>query len=230
MKGLPEIDTVTLKRFIESKVSTVQRADMRQQSRGLWLNDRLCRGAAYCDDFDGLVDLAHTLNLEIEARGLDPLPDAEIIGRADAVWRDVQEGKIQKWLRTSGVARSTEAEALMLCNIDHRHAGDAHMLLCVLKLKHSARCQRGETFNFNPKAMALADVLPGWSRERYEKARNLLLEARLLVCEWPLSIGSAVPSQPIPATSLPRKPTEAATSPDEGNGEEGAKDVCGILN
>lgn len=182
LKGLPEINTVTLKQFIESKVSSVPRADMRQQSRGLWLNDRLCKGAAYCDDFDGLVDLAQTLNLEIEARGLEPLPEGEITSRAAAVWKDVQEGKIQKWLGTSGVARSSEGEALMLCEIDHRHAGDAYMLLCVLRLKHSVRCRRGETFNFNPKAMALAGVLPGWSRERYEKARHLLLEARLLLC------------------------------------------------
>jgi hypothetical protein len=49
-----------------------------------------------------------------------------------------------------------------------------------LRIAHSAACRRGETFCITPKAMAKADVIPGWTRERYETARDLLLLSGLV--------------------------------------------------
>ena len=68
-----------------------------------------------------------------------------------------------------------------LCRLDPKHAGDAWLLLTKLHYVHAARCRRSETFNIAPKDMAAAQTIPGWARERYERARDLLLKAGLIV-------------------------------------------------
>ena len=55
------------------------------------------------------------------------------------------------------------------------------MLLLTLRALHSARCRRGETFCLTPRSMANADVIVGWSRERFQHARDVLLEAGMIV-------------------------------------------------
>ena len=76
-----------------------------------------------------------------------------------------------------GVARSRGSEIDELCRLNPKTGPDAFMLLMRLRIDHSARCRRGETFNITPKAMVRGDVIHGWTRERYEKARELLLLA-----------------------------------------------------
>jgi hypothetical protein len=39
----------------------------------------------------------------------------------------------------------------------------------------------GETFTLTPKTMARRGVLPGWTRERYENARDVLLRTGYIV-------------------------------------------------
>ena len=54
-------------------------------------------------------------------------------------------------------------------------------LMLMLQAQHTARCRRGETFSITPRSMAAHGIIPGWTRERYERARDLLLETGLLV-------------------------------------------------
>ena len=56
------------------------------------------------------------------------------------------------------------------------------MLLIRLKMEHTARNRRGETFALDVTAMVEAEILPGWSWERYQKAKKLLLYTGLLKC------------------------------------------------
>jgi hypothetical protein len=105
------------------------------------------------------------------------LEDTVVIKRAQQVWKDAQAGKLEHWIGREGVARSRGSEIDVLLNLNSRIASDALMLLLRLRIDHSARCRRGETFNITPKAMVRGDVVHGWTRERYKKARDLLLLA-----------------------------------------------------
>jgi hypothetical protein len=121
------------------------------------------------------MDVARETNLSLADRGLEPLDDEEVISRAEKVWQDAQAGKLEMWVGGEGVARLTGRELQVLCKLDSKTGPDAYTLLAHFKLQHSARCKRGETFNITPKSMQRDDVIPGWSRERYERARDLLL-------------------------------------------------------
>jgi hypothetical protein len=97
---------------------------------------------------------------------------------ADTCARTIaQAGKLEHWIGREGVARSRGSEIDVLLKLNSRIASDALMLLLRLRIDHSARCRRGETFNITPKAMVRSDVVHGWTRERYKKARDLLLLA-----------------------------------------------------
>ena len=152
--------------------------EMRDGSRKLWLNDLLCSHAMHCDSEDELLDIARTANQNLGNRGIPVLDDATVVKRAAAVWKDAVAGKLEAWRGRSGNARARGSEIVELCRLDKNNGTDAFTLLMVLRIEHSARCRRGETFSITPKAMARDNVVPGWTRERYEKARNLLLLGR----------------------------------------------------
>jgi hypothetical protein len=143
---------------------------MRDNSRGLALNDELCRHAWAVDCFEELLDVAQTFNSNL----IDALEAEEVVRRAGAVWKDLEAGKIERLVGRPSRRRS---EREKLCRLDPRLGGDAYLLLDELKDSHAARCRRGETFSITPKAMARDQVVPGWSRKTYEKARDLLLKA-----------------------------------------------------
>lgn len=67
-----------------------------------------------------------------------------------------------------------------LCRLNSRIGPDAFALLAWLRIQHSARSSRGETFNITPKAMARDQVIYGWERRRYMRAHDLLLLAGLI--------------------------------------------------
>jgi hypothetical protein len=137
---------------------------MRDGSRGLDLNDRLCRHAWACDTFDELLDVARTI---INVRYPVPLDDAEVVKRAQAVWND--RPKLQRW---EGRPSSSKAEAKHLSTLG-QHGGDAALLLQLLRAEHAARVRRGETFAISPKAMAHTAL--SWTAARIRNARNTLL-------------------------------------------------------
>jgi hypothetical protein len=159
---------------------------MRNGSRKQWLNDHLCSHVAYCDSLDDLLDVAQTANDDLTAAGNLPLDDSVIIDRAKKVYADFQAGKIEALHRTEASIKFKNREVILLGRLDARHAPDALFLLAQLRINHSVRCANGDTFCITPKAMASAQVIPGWTRERYENARNLLLAAGLIVMVSPL--------------------------------------------
>jgi hypothetical protein len=154
--------------------------DMRDGSRKQWLNDLLCKHVAFCDTFNELLDKARTANSELPNWGHEPLDDATVIDRARKVWTDRETGKLEKWIGNTGIARIRKSEILALSSLDPKGAGDAVALLTILRIAHGARCRRGETFCITPHSMAHHDVIPGWARQRYMRARNLLIEGKLL--------------------------------------------------
>jgi len=158
---------------------------MRDGSRGQWLNDQLCKCATDCLSLEELLQRAVALNDELEARGIPRLPHAEIAKRTQKVWNDAQSGKLQPLSAYEGTLRTSLAELDALCRISPKHSPDALVLLLKLRAAHSARCRRDETFCLTPRSMANAGVIEGWSRERFEHARDVLLEAGLIVLVSP---------------------------------------------
>jgi hypothetical protein len=67
--------------------------------------------------------------------------------------------------------RSPVEDVRTLARASSRRGGSAYALLDELRDIFGA----GETFTLTPKVMARRGVLPGWTRERYENARDVLL-------------------------------------------------------
>ena len=139
-----------LKRQSKQTVAATKR-DMRDGSRKQWLNDYLCRHAAWCDSFSDLLDVARTANMELANRGYEPLDDAIVMERAKKVWSDFEDGQIERWMGKRGVSKARRSDIDELARLDPKHASDAFMLLQILKIEHSARCRRNETFCITPK-------------------------------------------------------------------------------
>ena len=121
--------------------------------------------------------MARTANNSLRDRCVPLLDDADVVKRADQVWKDAQDGRFENWVGREGVARSKVSEIDELARLSARGAPDAFMLLMRLRVAHSARCRRGETFSITPKAMARDDTIPSWDWKRYARARDLLLLA-----------------------------------------------------
>jgi hypothetical protein len=85
----------------------------------------------------------------------------------------------------------------LLNSIDSKAAPQAHVLIHRLLDEHSARCRSGETFALSVRAMAGAQVIPGWSWRRYDRARKLLLTAGLIqvVSEYAATADGRVAAQ-----------------------------------
>jgi Bifunctional DNA primase/polymerase, N-terminal len=130
-----------------------------------WRNNGLFRHlkdhAPHCDDWDALVDVGMTFG-QLDC---DPiLPGAEIIKTVNSVWKLKEEGRL--W------AKGIEPRVVVLETIINILGADALQLLLKLQLSHFDRRQ----FAVAPKAMAAAQVIPGWSHQRYRAARAELLE------------------------------------------------------
>jgi hypothetical protein len=145
-------------------------AGLRQDSRGLGINDRLCRHAWACDTRDELIDVARTINAAY------PVPidddDGEVVKRANAVWEDRQAGKLTRWLGREGKAHASKSEIKDLSQ--EKNGGDALMLLMLFRAEHTARVHRGETFAINCRTMAECQSLC-WTEDRIRNARDVLL-------------------------------------------------------
>ncbi len=138
------------------------------------LNNHLCGKLADCDTSAKLLDEARSWNRALP----EPLPSAAVEKRARKVWRDFEAGHLKPWRGQTSKAAQDKAAAIALCRLDPKHGGDAWLLLTILRHDHTARCARGKTFDICPDDMVAAQVIPGWGRHRYERARDLLLKAR----------------------------------------------------
>ena len=188
---LPPFPLARLQTLLE-KYSKPERHQLRDGSRKQGINDYLVSRVCHCVDFDELLDVARTWNEELRDHGYEPLEDTILIRRARVVWQHYQQGRFVPMIGKGGIAKMTRNELDALFSLNPKTASYAHTLLTRLKMEHSARCARGETFAICPKAMERDQVLPGWTRERYEKARDLLLEARLIKRVRPFQVVKGV--------------------------------------
>jgi hypothetical protein len=128
-------------------------------------NDTLYRfaleQAAYSDDFDSLLDLMRTRNMDCET----PLPDSSILSITKSAWRCEQEGR-----NLVGRGRAVVTPHSLIDELVEE-SQDAFILYTLLKRHHWGR-------DFAV-ANAMAEQL-GWTRKRFAVARNILLRRGLL--------------------------------------------------
>lgn len=136
---------------------------VQEGKRWTTLNDRLVRVATFCDDFDALLDIAHSHNKKFEP----PLEEREVVQCATTVWKDCKDGKIERWLNRSATVTVT---ANQICAfLEAGGTGDAWLLWQFLQTQHAARVKRGETFSFVCAKAAEAQCLPGWTEGKYRR-------------------------------------------------------------
>ncbi|MFT5511215.1 MAG: hypothetical protein ACI89J_004316, partial [Hyphomicrobiaceae bacterium] len=146
--------------------------EYRDGSRKQRLNDYLVSQVAHCGSFEDLLACAHQLNereFELHAKGL--LDDAQVVARANNVWKQHLVKPFEAWLGN----RSTAAAEARAMGAAGRNGSDAYLLLTLLRGEHSARSKLGKTFAISANAMAANKVLGDWSAARYRAARDLLL-------------------------------------------------------
>ncbi len=126
------------------------------------------REARHCDDFGALLDVMHWRNQCI-AR---PVEKGEMEKIARHAWAYQEAGT--NWVAGEANAMIGRKQFSQVMTIPN--GSDAIALLLKLKMEHGARTERGRSFALSPKAMANAEVMPGWGRKRYERTRDALIE------------------------------------------------------
>lgn len=86
----------------------------------------LLREAPYCDDFDMLLDVARTINMQCCT---PPLDDAQVIGKARSAWKYETTGN--NWVGRKARASTDRDELLAFA-----HDPEAHMVLKLLECSH----------------------------------------------------------------------------------------------
>src|SRR5262249_5664311 len=109
--------------------------------------------AIYADDFDSLLDVMRTRNMDCES----PLPDSSILSITQSAWRCEQEGR-----NLVGRGRAVVTPHSLIDELVGE-SQDAFVLYTLLKRHHWGR-------DFAV-ANAMADQL-GWTRKRFAVARN----------------------------------------------------------
>lgn len=127
------------------------------------------------ETIEQLIDAAEALNRSTA----DPLPSSEVKKTARSAWR--YEDKGRNFLGVKRPSISGEDRVLDAL-IDYP---DAFALLAILRRWHSNR----ESFRIAPTAMSKAKH-PPWCRKRIEKARDVLVDRRLLRVVSPPRQGS----------------------------------------
>ncbi|MBS0242355.1 MAG: bifunctional DNA primase/polymerase [Proteobacteria bacterium] len=149
---------------------------LRDGSRGLWLNDRLCRDAPWCETCEALLDCGLSHNQALVSYGLEPLSIKEVTERVAAVWRDVEAGKIVRMHKQRATMRANGNEIDLLMK-GYGNGAEAFALLGKLRVEHGARVSRGEAFVIAIEAMVRAKIMGNWSARKYREARETLIDA-----------------------------------------------------
>lgn len=142
----------------------------------------LLRHAPYCDDFDALLDVAQSFNLD----SCDPPEsDAKVVNTAKSVWKLQLEGR--NWCGRPRLDVPTSAYDCLEANDD--------ALRLYLHLRRHWR--DGERFPVSAKAMAATGSIQGWgnSPRRYRAALAYNLGAGTLVQAYKGGAGPGDPSQ-----------------------------------
>jgi hypothetical protein len=145
---------------------------IRQGGRNEALRNHYMRQAPACDTFDDLLDVAMTFAGEmLDRTDGHPFTDAEIIKAAQWAWDKTEAG--ENWLRVGRRVTLNYAVVDALA----ASAPHAYALLAMLKRYHSGRAQ----FIL---AKATAERLD-WSLVQFKKARDHLVERKLIRCIHP---------------------------------------------
>jgi hypothetical protein len=163
----------SLPRAIDTTKEPIRLRVIEKGRRNRTLFRLLLHQAPYCDDFDALLDVAGTINDDCDP----PLPDPEVVKTAASAWRYEIEG--HNW---AGRSARVHLSADEIANLSaHPHGSDMALLLLVLRRSHWGH----SSFAASAKAMAAAEVIPGWGRspDRYRRTLALLVESGLLRLE-----------------------------------------------
>ena len=143
--------------------------------RNEWLFKQCLREASYCDDFDGLIDVARTRADELMTVCLT---DNEIVSCAKSAWKYQTEGK--NWVEKEARYIATRSEWREFMEFSGK-GSDVFALYTLLVIEHAARVGRGETFRLVTRSMEKAQTIPHWTAKRYTAAINNLLMMKLLL-------------------------------------------------
>jgi hypothetical protein len=119
--------------------------------------------ATHVDDFETLLDVMRTHNLDCET----PLPDSEVIKATRSAWKYEREGR-----NLVGRGRAIVISHNLLDRVMAK-SHDAFILLTVLKRHHW-----GRDFVLSN---AMANAL-GWGLPRWQRARDLLVRLSVIAC------------------------------------------------
>jgi hypothetical protein len=148
--------------------------DMRDDSRGLWMNDEWCREVDSLHSRDAVLMMGARMNMWLGSNHpLGCLPDAEIVERGTRFWNDVEAGRLKRWgTGRRGVVKTQRSE-LQRLKARGKGSTDAISLLTELRSAHPT----GAVFKIAATAMAAAGFMP---RRRIEKARAMLMQEGLI--------------------------------------------------
>lgn len=141
----------------------------------------LLRIAAQCETEDELAFRAAGFN---EAICDPPLTDGEVRATVRGVWQYKLDGRL--WVGEEARAVLTRDEVLSLAD-----ESDALALLALLRMEHGAH---NHAFSLSVVALASHNVLPGWGKHRYRRARDFLLSAGTISCVHTGGDGAGDPS------------------------------------
>ena len=143
--------------------------------RNLRLFNYLLGRASHIDSEEALITEAFSFNQQFA----DTMTENEVLRVVGSIMKYKREGS----LFVKGCepqSRVSKSERLAL-----QDEPDALALLLIIRENHNARCLRGETFALSPTGMAAAakkpgSQLPNWGHKRYAKARDRLLDCRMI--------------------------------------------------
>jgi hypothetical protein len=158
---LPPLRTGSIERLPVSATNPTRLRAVREGRRNTSLFRYLMAHAPHCDDYEALLDVGMTFG----QHDCDPaLPIPETIKTVNSVWKMREEERL--W------AKGAEPRVVVWKTAIDTLSGDALKFYLTLQLSHFDRCQ----FALVPKAMAAANIIPGWSHHKYRAARTELLD------------------------------------------------------
>jgi hypothetical protein len=182
ISDLPQFPLQVLKDLLRERQESLRMSSARLavDGSGLALNNMLVRILANNPFADLEGFFSHALDalalMEMDG-GIAWLP-GHVRAVAERVWDDHRRHPFVPMVGHRGTATTDADEIRVLAASGDE---DAFMLLMLLRAEHGARVARGETFHLIIQAMAGTQVLGFWSRQRYRKARDRLLDLGYLI-------------------------------------------------
>ena len=150
--------------------ATKENVAIAAESRGNVLFRTLLKRAPTVDSKEALAEVAETLNAAFPT----PMRPKDVIRTAKRVWTYHAAGR--NYFATGGALHLPHLH--MKAIHAHPDSAIALRLLTELMCSHHNR----STFAIAPDAMEAADVIPGWSKHYYRKARDVLVDLGILEC------------------------------------------------